>query len=72
MPRIAVQYLENSPGVEDINPREARAKLQAAFALLPIDDILLGWNLPSDLVQVCREVATETGANLFLWHPLLD
>ena len=71
MRQIAVQYLENVPGVTEISPGQARAKLRAAFDLLPISHLLLGWNLPRPLVDACREEARLHDAQFFLWHPLL-
>jgi hypothetical protein len=68
---IAVQYLENVPGVLDIPPRDVRAKLRAAFERLPITAVLLGWNLTEPFIRVCREETTRAGAQLYLWHPLL-
>jgi len=32
---------------------------------------LLGWDLPTALAQVCRDLTQKAGAKLFLWHPLL-
>jgi len=71
MEAFAVQYLEDAPGVAEIEPVEARARLRAAFERLPISRVLLGWNLPSALVEACREEAHRAGARLFRWHPLL-
>ncbi len=68
---FAVQYLESGPGVEEITPSDARARLRAAFERLPISQVLLGWNLPPALVVACREEADRAGARLFRWHPLL-
>jgi len=68
---FAVQYLEDGPGVAEIDPRDARARLRAAFARLPISHVLLGWNLPSAVVEACRQETARAGARLFRWHPLL-
>jgi len=68
---LAVQYLEDSPCIAAIAPGDARAHLCAAFDLLPISHILLGWNVPSVLVDACLEETTRAGAQLFRWHPLL-
>jgi hypothetical protein len=71
MNRLAVQYLEDSPGLAAISPGDARARLRAAFDRLPISDVLLGWNVPQALVAACREETVRRGAQLFRWHPLL-
>jgi hypothetical protein len=77
---FAVQYLEDGPGVAEIGPDDARARLRAAFERLPISQrfpqapasaVLLGWNLSPAVVDACREEATRAGARLFRWHPLL-
>jgi hypothetical protein len=71
MDRLAVQYLEDGPGVRGIAPVEARARLRAAFETLPITEVLLGWNLPEKLVEACAREADRASARLYRWHPLL-
>ena len=67
---IAIQYLEHhSP--EQHNPQAVRQRLQDAFDLLPVSLVLLGWNTPRPLVDVCAEITATRSARLFLWHPLL-
>jgi hypothetical protein len=68
---IAVQFLEHVPGASPVSPADACAKLRAAFGLLPISHVLLGWNLPAPLIDACRAEAAQAGAQLYLWHPLL-
>jgi hypothetical protein len=69
-PTIAVQYLETySP--KQHTPEAVRQRLQAAFDRLPISLVLLGWNAPRPLVDVCAEITARRRARLFLWHPLL-
>lgn len=70
-PIIAVQYLEPGPGVAKITPAVARQRLRAAFARLPIEMVLLGWDLPQPLVSACAEEVARSGAQLYRWHPLL-
>ena len=67
----AVQYLEPNPETVALAPHVVGDRLQAALERLPISHVLLGWDLPAPLVQVCREVTRQAGAKLFLWHPLL-
>jgi hypothetical protein len=67
---IAVQYLEyHSP--KQHTPEAVRQHLQDAFDRLPISLVLLGWNTPRPLVDLCAEITTRHQARLFLWHPLL-
>lgn len=68
---MAVQYLEASPEIATLAPDAVRTKLRDAFALLPINRVLLGWHLPTPLVQVCREEAMRANARLYRWQPLL-
>ncbi len=67
----AVQYLEPNPETVALAPQAVGDRLQAAFERLPISYVLLGWDLPAPLVQVCRDITRQAGAKLFLWHPLL-
>jgi hypothetical protein len=71
MKTLAVQYLEDGPGVAAIGPGEARARLRDALERLAISYVLLGWNLPPVLIDACREETARAGAQLFRWHPLL-
>jgi hypothetical protein len=69
-PTIAVQYLEyHSP--RQHTPQAVRQRLQAAFDRLPISLVLLGWNTPRHLADVCAKITAQHKARLFLWHPLL-
>ena len=71
MAAFAIQYLEDGPGIAEIVPDDARARLRAACQRLPISLVLIGWNLPYALVHACSEEAERAGAHLFRWHPLL-
>jgi len=71
MPAIAVQYLEDSPELASIAPLEAQARLRAAFRVLPISCVLIGWNLPDAILDACAEETARAGAKLYRWHPLL-
>ncbi len=68
---ITLQYLEPGPHLTEITPRMAGDKLRAALDILPIDILLLGWNLPGPLVEVCREETARRGVKLYRWQPLL-
>jgi hypothetical protein len=71
MDRLAVQYLEDGSDIARIAPRDAQARLRAAFDRLPISDVLLGWNLPEALICACADQVAYADARLFRWHPLL-
>jgi hypothetical protein len=71
MALFAVQYLEDSPEVAEIDPQEARDRLRAAFKVLPISYVLLGWSLSEALFDACAEETARAGARLYRWHPLL-
>lgn len=68
---LAVQYLEPGPATAGITPQDAQAHLRAACERLPISDVLLGWDLPTELVHACAEETARAGARLYRWHPLL-
>jgi hypothetical protein len=70
--RIIVQFLEGGPASIACPPAEARRILRDAFARLPIEAILLGWNLPPALTEACAEECRRAHAELYLWHPLLS
>ncbi len=67
---ITIQYLEPGPHIAEISPQKAGDKLQAALALLPVDTLLLGWEIPAALEDICRNVAARAGTKLYRWHPL--
>ena len=68
---FAIQYLEPGPGLSSISPRLVREKLSAVLDQTSISIVIVGWNLPRQLVDACREETTAAGADLYLWHPLL-
>jgi len=67
----AIQYLEGGSHIAHIAPEEARTRLRMAFERLPPDMVLLGWNLPTVLVQVVMAECARAKAQLYLWQPLL-
>jgi hypothetical protein len=69
---LAVQYLEDGPGVARIPPQEAADRLRQAFALLPVSHVLIGWHLPDSVLGACAEETARARSQLFLWHPLLS
>jgi len=68
---LAVQYLEYSPDVSSLSSSEARTCLRSAFKRLPIDCVILGWDLPEALIEVCAQETERAGAQLYHWYPLL-
>jgi hypothetical protein len=64
----AVQYLEAGMNV----PVEAaKEKLRAAFDLLPISKVIIGWNVSSEHEYACAEVCSDYRKQLYRWQPLL-
>jgi hypothetical protein len=70
-PLLAIQYLEDCPEIQALSAAEVRARLRDACSRLPIDIVILGWNVPPRLVDACAEETGRAGAMLFRWHPLL-
>lgn len=68
---ITIQYLEPGPHIAAISPSQVQLKLQTAFDHIPIDCLLLGWDIPSVLEEVCRTVTSRAGIKLYRWQPLL-
>lgn len=68
---ITLQYLEPGPHISTISPQQVRDKLRVAFEILPIDGLLLGWDLPASLIEICKEETARSGVDLYRWHPLL-
>ncbi len=71
MKRLGVQYLEGGTGFVPPTVDEVLAQLRDTFARLPVDDLLIGWDVPPDVAHVCREECERAGAQLYQWHPLL-
>ena len=68
---VSIQYLEGGSAAGGISPEEARGRLRAAFEVLPLAMVLLGWDLPPRVVESCAEECALQGADLYLWQPLL-
>lgn len=69
MARISVQFLESA--YPEATPQAARERLRQACQILPIESVLLGWNLPPALEEAVAAEARQQGAALYRWHPLL-
>ena len=46
-------------------------KLQAAAGYLPFTHLLIGWNVPQQLLEACRVEAERLGMRFMRWQPLL-
>ncbi len=69
MTTFAVQYLE-SP-YPDANPGAVRLRLRQACERLPINLVLLGWELSPALEEAVAEEAVRQHAQLYRWQPIL-
>jgi len=68
---ITLQFLEPGPHIAGITPQQAGERLKTALDVLPVDCLLLGWDLPVPLVEICRKYSHRSGVKLYRWHPLL-
>jgi hypothetical protein len=68
---LTIQYLEDSPDLEQLSPRAAAEKLRLAGSILPITHVLIGWHLSEAVLAACREEAQRMNAMFYRWHPLL-
>jgi hypothetical protein len=68
---ITIQYLEDSPEIKFLSPVTAVQVLRAARDTLPFDRLLIGWNLPAELLEACCKEAQNLGIRVLRWHPLL-
>lgn len=68
---ITLQYLEPGAHIPKLSVKEVGEKLSSALALLPVDVVLLGWDIPTEFEDVCRGVASHLGTKIYRWHPLL-
>lgn len=68
---ITIQYLEDAPDLAGRKVAEVVLKLREAARRLPISHLLIGWNLPGQLLEACRKEAERLGIKFLRWHPLL-
>ncbi len=68
---LAIQYLEDGPKIVRLSAQDAQTRLREALARVPLNMVLLGWNLPDALVDACATECQGAGAELYRWHPLL-
>ncbi len=67
---ILLQYLEDNPDLPTLSSRTVQTQLKRAFDCLPISILVLGWNVPARLIQVCADETARAGAQLYYWYPL--
>jgi hypothetical protein len=68
---ITLQYLEDSPELLTLSPREVSDKLKFAFEAIPVTHLLIGWQLPGTLFDICQKESDHAGVKFIRWHPLL-
>jgi hypothetical protein len=69
---LTIQYLEPSPDLDQLDALEVRRRLGEAQQVLPFTHVLIGWNVPAQLVDACREEAGRLGMKFLRWQPLLS
>ena len=69
--QFAIQFLEPCPQVVDYSPERVKEKLQTALSILPVSIVIIGWEIPEDFVDICREETNKIGIKLYRWQPLL-
>jgi len=69
---LTIQYLEGSAAhARRVRPPEALERLQAIKDRVPLQRMLLGWNLPEAVVETCAAACQRGGIEMYLWQPLL-
>ncbi|MEA3327871.1 MAG: hypothetical protein U9R53_11305 [Chloroflexota bacterium] len=69
--QLAIQFLEPCAQVIDYDPAIVKAKLHSALSILPISIVIIGWDVPENFVDICRQETSKTGIKLYRWQPLL-
>ena len=70
-PMLAIQYLEDSPGLAGLDLSLLVGRIRSAVNCLPISHLLIGWHLPQPLLEACRSEAERLGLRFLRWQPLL-
>jgi hypothetical protein len=71
MPTFAAQFLESYDPAQH-TAQTVRAHLQEAFARLPLDILIIGWDLPVEIIEACANESSRHNALLYRWQPLLS
>ena len=71
--RVTEQHAGQAEAVDVPFPQGKRGVkyLRAALEILPVDALLIGWDLPPALVDVCRDETRRFGVKLIRWQPAL-
>ncbi len=70
MPLFAAQYLEYYDPARH-TAESVRAHLREVFAHLPLDILIIGWDLPAEIIAACADESNRHKAQLYRWQPLL-
>lgn len=68
---ITIQYLEDALELAQLDQKQVIDRLRAAREHLSLTHLLIGWNLPIQLLEACRKEAERLGILFMRWHPLL-
>ena len=68
---LTLQYLEASPALLHLELELVVEKLRAAAGRLPFTHLLIGWHVPSRILEACRKEAEQHGMRFLRWQPLL-
>jgi hypothetical protein len=68
---LAIQYLEDSPHLAQLDVSQVVDKLRLAAERLQFTHLLVGWHLPPSLLEACRMEADRLGLVFLRWQPLL-
>ena len=68
---LTIQYLEDSPALAHLDKQLVVDKLRTAAERLPFTHLLIGWHVPSRILEACRKEAENLGMRFLRWQPLL-
>ncbi len=68
---LTIQYLEDTSRIDTKTPAEWAQLLDQAFGILPLTHVLMGWKVPTPVLQACDNVISAHMARMYRWHPLL-
>jgi hypothetical protein len=71
IPLLALQYLEDSPGLAALDSAHLINLLRKAADCLPISHVLIGWHLPPTVLEALRIEAEQLGLHFLRWQPVL-
>ena len=68
---LTIQYLEYSPQLAQLDEKKAVERIRLAHERLPFSHLLIGWQVPPRLLELCRLEAERLGIRFLRWHPVL-